>query len=113
MAIYTEAFGPDHDAVGMCWLTLSQAYEADGRLAEAIGAVEKAVATGERGGQEEFGAALSRVRLGELRWRLGEDRAAARTLVEQAGATMAKTPEREPAEQARVRAWLQAHALPE
>lgn len=113
LAIFTEAFGPDHDAVGMCWLTLSQAHEANGLLAEAVDAAQNAVATDKRGGREGFGAAHSLVRLGQLRWRLGDDRAAARRLVEQAEATMAKTPDREPKDQAAVKAWLQAHPLPE
>lgn len=112
LAILTQAFGPDHAAVGECWFSLSRAYDANGRMAEAVDAARNAVATAERGGQEGFGIARPRMQLGKLRWRLGEDLAGARRLVEQAGATMAKTPDRAPAEQAEVQAWLRAHPLP-
>lgn len=112
LAIFTEALGPDHEAVAMCRLTLSHAYEASGRPEAALEAAERAVATAERGGREGVDVALAQVHLGQLRWRTGKDRAAARTLVEAAAAKMAETPDREPEAQAEVEAWLQANPMP-
>lgn len=45
LAIFTKAFGPHHAAVATCWHTLSRAHEANGRLEDAIEAMQKAVAT--------------------------------------------------------------------
>lgn len=112
LAIYTEAFGPDHDAVAMCRLTLSQTYEASGRLEDALEVAEDAVAAAKRAGRDGFGAASAQVHLGQLRWRAGKDRAAAYTLVEAGAAKMAETPDHEPKEQARVKAWLRANPSP-
>ncbi len=112
LAIFTKVLGPDHEAVGLSWTTLSRARAANGRLEEAVEAAEESVANAERSGQEAFGAAKQRIQLGKLRWQVGEDLPAARALIEQAAATMAKTPDREPAELTKVEAWLAAHPLP-
>ncbi len=112
LEIFTKAFGPDHAAVAMCWHTLSQTHEAKGQLAEAIAAQEEEAAALKRSGADAFALARAHVRLGQLRWLHGADRAAARGLVEDARAVMAKTPDQQPGRQDEVEAWLQSHPLP-
>jgi len=113
LAASRATFGPDHPALIDPWCILSRAHELGGRRAEALEAATNALATMERNEGDDFLFAIRRVELGKVRWRLDDDRAAARRTVEDAAAVMAKSPERNPDFFAETQAWLQAHPPPD
>ncbi len=108
-AIFERELGPAHPDLGVTLTSMGQSQLALGRTAEAVTTLRQAVAISEKAPSDATSLPLARLALGRALWESGEDRAAARAMVEDAAGALAKLGPGNKAAHKAAETWLRAH----